>query len=307
MSMANQNKQKYQILNYRMHLLDVKKVYDVFESHNISPILIKGLSAALNYPKPFQRSFSDIDLAVSPESFAESESIIKKHQFNVDLHKGLRHLDVLDWTDLFENSRRVELEDLTIRVLRPEDNLRVLCVHWLTDGGADRSRLWDVYFALSNLHSEFNTEFIYNSSFGSASKPEKHGAFDWDRFFGVVDDKRKVWLAVVLLAAEEYLGLNPEEKFAKSYLEKLPEWIKSELESEWSSDKRLIPLKKVFFKDNRAFLQQMRKRIPPNILQSAIETDSEMKFDRFYLTNLRGFFTRSKNSAKDLIKILKDK
>lgn len=283
MEMINLNKDRFQILNFQIHLLEVKKVFDVFEEQNISPILIKGLSTAVNYPKPFQRNFSDIDLAVSPGSFEKAQAIIEQNNFNIDLHRGLRHLDVLNWDDLFENSRFAEIGNVKVRVLRPEDNLRVLCVHWLTDGGADRSRLWDIYFAISN----------------------KNDAFDWDRFFGVVDDKRKVWLSVVLITAREYLGLDLGEAVNRMAFVDLPEWIKNELESEWGSDNRLIPLKKVIFKDPKAFYRQILKRFPPNILQGIIETNSEMKKDRFYLTGIRGFMTRGKNSVKDLIKIIR--
>lgn len=265
-----------------MHLRNVKNIYDVFEEQNISPVLIKGFSAALNYPKPFQRTFSDVDLAVSPSLFEKAETIIERNNFNIDLHRGLRHLDILDWDDLYKNSRLITIDKVRIRVLRPEDNLRVLCVHWLTDGGADRSRLWDIYFAVSN----------------------RSDLFDWERFFGVVEPKRRIWLAIALLAAEEYLGLRLDKSVTRSYSDELPEWIKGELEFEWSSDNRLIPLKKVFLKDSEAFFQQVRKRIPPNRIQGVIETDSEMKEDKFYLTDILGFITRAKNSVKDLIKII---
>lgn len=282
MEMTDLNKERFQILNFQIHLLEVKKVFDVFEEQSLSPILIKGLSTAVNYPKPYQRNFSDIDLAVSPESFEKAESIIEQNNFNIDLHKGLRHLDVLKWDDLYKNSRLIEIDKIKIRVLRPEDNLRVLCVHWLTDGGADRSRLWDIYFAISN----------------------KTDSFDWDRFFCVVDDKRRIWLSVVLLTAQEYLGLQLDETVSRLYLDELPDWIKRQLESEWSSDNRLIPLKKVILKDGKAFYQQILKRFPPNILQGIVETNSDMKRDRFHLTGIRGFITRAKNSAKDLLKII---
>lgn len=266
-----------------MHLLEVKKIYDVFDTYNISPVLIKGLSSAINYPNPYQRSFSDIDLAVPPELFKKSEEIIKENRFNIDLHKGLRHLDILEWGNLYQNSRLIKIGDAEIRVLRPEDNLRVLCVHWLTDGGADRSRLWDIYFAiLSSMES-----------------------FDWDRFFNVVGDKRRTWLIVVLSLVKEYLGLEFEESVNRRYLSKAPDWIRKEIEKEWKSDNRLIPLKKVFLRDHKIFYQQILKRFPPNRIQSVIETDGLMTEDKFYLTNILGFTVRAKKSARDILKIIR--
>ena len=276
--MSESDKNKFQALIFQMHLKKVRDVYNAFEESGISPVLIKGLAAAMNYPKPFQRVFSDVDLAVDPDLFEQAETIVKKHKFNVDLHRGLRHLDTVNWNDLYKDSYFMNVEGVEIRVLSPEDHLRVLCTHWLNDGGADRTRLWDIYFAVKNSSKEFS----------------------WKRFFEPVDDKRKEWLSVVLLSTSYYLGLKLEE-IVENSLSKLPQWVKNEIEKEWSSDIRLTPLPSVGWKYEK-LLPQLRKRFPPNVLQAIVETESGIGRDKFYFVRARDFIKRAKNSLKNSIK-----
>lgn len=277
--MPDLNKVKYQMLTFQMNLTSVQKIYEVFESENLSPVLIKGLAAAINYPQPFQRVFSDIDLAVEPSAFEKAQIIIRRNNFNIDLHKGLRHLDVLDWDKLFQNSLMTKINETGFRVLCPEDHLRVLCVHWLNDGGADRTRLWDIYFCIK----------------------KNFQIFDWERFFYSVDEKRREWLWIVLLAVREYVGSSLIESIPQYDSQILPEWIKKELEKEWGSDDRLTPLERVL-SDKKALYKQIRRRFPPNILQAIVETESEIQVDALYFVRGRDFIKRAKSSIINSIK-----
>ena len=267
------------MLTFQMNLKSVKRIYEAFEKESLSPVLIKGLAAAMNYPKPFQRIFSDIDLAVEPSAFEKAREIIERNNFNVDLHRGLRHLDVLEWTILSRDSRTIKIDEAEFRILRQADHLRVLCVHWLNDGGADRTRLWDIYFAVAK---NFQT-------------------FDWQRFFDVVDNKRQAWLRSVLLAVGEYLGLNLIEFIPPKKKEFLPQWMKTELEKEWGSDERLIPLDRIFG-DKKKLYRQIKRRLPPNVLQAIVETESELKSDDLYLVRASDFIKRAKNSFVNSVK-----
>ena len=229
-------KEKYQLLNYRLNLRNVGEIFELFGRYDISPILIKGLAAALNYPKPFQRVFSDIDLAVAPEQFDTAQKIIKDHNFNIDLHRGLRHLDTLNWETLFLNSEIINIGTAKIRVLCSEDHLRVLCVHWLNDGGADRTRLWDIYFALLKKGDEFN----------------------WERFYDVVSPGRRKWLLTVILLVRDYFGLDITNLPFESEGIQLPGWIKTEIENDWKNDTRLMPLQDVL-NNRKELIKQIKK------------------------------------------------
>ena len=282
--MAKQREiEKFQMLNYQLNLRNVAEIYEVFGRYNISPILIKGLAAAQIYPKPYQRVFSDIDLAVDPKQFDTAQKIIKDHKFNIDLHRGLRHLDTLDWETLYQNSKLKDLGTTTIRVLRYEDHLRVLCVHWLNDGGADRTRLWDIYFALVQKGDDIN----------------------WERFYGCVSPRRKKWLITVVLLVRDYFGLDLKNAPFESDELHLPEWVKREVEKDWKNDTRLKPLQDVL-QDRKELFRQIKKRIPPNNLQAIIETEGEIRNSSGYLPRIRNIINRSKPSLKSLLKLNRD-
>lgn len=277
--MLIKDKEKYQLLNFQRNLRNVSDIYRIFERNKISPILIKGLAASVNYPKPFQRNFSDIDLAVSPKEFDLSQKIIQENNFNVDLHCGLRHLDTVEWNDLYDNSGLIRFENIEFRVLRPEDHLRVLCVHWLTDGGADRTRLWDIYFLLQ----------------------KNRDSFDWDRFLNVVSKKRRDWFLAVMSSAEKYLGLKLNKIDFENGEYKSFDWVYDEIEREWSEDVRLIPLSRSLGK-NKNFFKQIKKRFPPNVLQAIVDTESELKKDSFFIIRAKDFLLRSKDIIKNFDK-----
>ena len=268
------------MLNYRLNLRNVEEVFVLFGRHNISPILIKGLAAALNYPQPSQRIFSDIDLAVDPKEFETARKIIKDHNFNIDLHRGLRHLDTLNWETLFLNSEITDIGAAKVRVLCLEDHLRVLCVHWLNDGGADRTRLWDIYFSLLKKGDEFN----------------------WERFYDVVSPKRRKWLLTVILLVRDYFGLELTNVPFETEENQLPGWVKTEIENDWRNDTRLMPLQDVLH-NRKELIKQIKKRVPPNNLQATIETDGEIGNSRGYLTGVKNIIERSKPTLKKVLKI----
>ncbi len=278
------DKEKLQILNLRLRLGEVSEIFGSAESEKFQFILIKGLAAAINYPKTFQRSFSDIDLAVNPKYFEEAKVFVRENNLNVDLHSGLRHLDTSGWEDLYRNSGLISIDGINLRILRAEDHLRVLCVHWLNDGGADRTRLWDIFFALKY-------------------KPPD---FDWDRFFNSVGEKRKVWLLCVVGLVVQYLGLQPEDlpdEFSKT---DIPLWVKRQVEREWKSDYRLLPIENSMA-DWREFIRQIRKRIPPNALQATIELEGRMDDSSVGRNRFFNIFTRSKTSLGRFFKSFGDR
>ena len=147
----------------------------------------------------------------------------------------------------FRNSRLLQLETGDIRILRPEDHLRVLCVHWLTDGGSNKARLWDLYYLINNRSSEF----------------------DWDRFLYSVSSRRRRWLTCAVGLASRYLGLDlsgtPVEKAGLD----LPQWIVRTVEREWASETRLWPLE-ASLGDRKMLMKQIGRRFSPNPIWATI-------------------------------------
>jgi len=269
-------------LSLRRTELGLIDAFNYYRSHGIEPILIKGWAAARNYPPDKPRFFGDVDLAVSPDRFDFAESVLSHPEFprvGVDLHRGLRHLDTVEFETLYSRSLQIDIDGTMIRTLRPEDHLRVLCVHWLTDGGAYKERLWDIYYAVANRPNNF----------------------DWNLCLNSVSETRRKWMVTTIRLAEKYLGLDASDLPFADESSQIPDWLTRTLETEWATDVRLRPLH-TCLRDRKAFFRQILKRLPPNPIQATI--DVEGKFDeRSRIPHQLGsIFVRTAPSIKRIFK-----
>ena len=224
--------------------------FSLFRSNGIEPILIKGLAAARFYPKGQFRNSIDLDIAVPAQDFAVAKQVVLSEAAKglaIDLHRDLRHLDTVEWKDLIANSELLDVDNGNIRVLSPEDHLRILCVHWLTDGGANKERLWDIYYAVANRPTDF----------------------DWDRFLNIVDGKRRRWLTCTLGLAHRYLDLDLAGTPVEAAVKDIPNWLIRTVEKEWSSSTPFWPLFSSIH-DRKLFFAQIKKRMPPNPITATV-------------------------------------
>lgn len=237
--------------------------FEHFRSISIEPLLIKGWLAARNYPKDHPRYFTDIDLAVSSEDYADACELLEVPEVNrlgIDLHEGFRHLDSLAWDEMVGRSEIIEIDEVGLRVPCAEDHLRILCVHWLCDGGAYKERLWDIYCAVSNRPT----------------------SFDWEKCLSVVSENRREWIICTIGLAHKYLDLWIDDLPFADEAKNIPAWMIKCIEKEWATDVRLIPLRLSLGK-GKAFIEQIRKRMPPNPIQATIEMEgSFFKKPRIY-------------------------
>lgn len=244
------NDQRWLILRAKISEENIKSAFRLFRENGIEPILIKGWAAAREYPVKSIRYFSDIDLCVAPVEFEKSLQIIageRGSKLNIDLHKGLRHLDTVEWARLFQNSETVPIDDVPVRVLRAEDHLRILCVHWLTDGGAEREKLLDIFYLLNNRAMRF----------------------DWEYCFEGLEQNRRDWIINTVTLVCKYHKLDASTLPFNADPNLLPSWFLKALEREWASGTRLRDI--LAFSDNGAELwRQIKKRLRPNPIQSMV-------------------------------------
>jgi len=249
----------------------VVQAFRLFREKRIEPILIKGWAASRAYPVGHTRIYTDVDLAFDCNDFDRATRIVRDAEVSglaIDLHNELRHLDTVAWPDLFSNSVLVDLEGEKVRVLRYEDHLRVLCVHFLTDGAWFRERLWDIYYAVDRRGSDF----------------------DWSRCLDVVADHRRRWIICVIGLAHRYLDLDVESLPFADEARRLPKWLIESVERQWSGAERLVPLVTVAH-DRRQMMRQLTMRFPPEPIYSTI--DMEGSFDsRFRFHYQMGSFVR---------------
>lgn len=267
----------------------VGQLFEILAEDGLDPILIKGWAIARFYDNPAERSSVDIDLCFSSDIYHEAEKLLsatKYHRFNVDLHNGLRNFDSIKYEELFKHTRLITIQNYKapVRVLRPEDHLRVLAVHWLTDGGAYFEKLKDIYYLIKNRPDDF----------------------DWDRALGIIDEKRRRWILCVIKLAHLHLQLRINdlpiyEELTDQCL--IPHWMEKTLEKEWQSNLRLQPLHWNLF-NLKVLWKQIKKRIPPNAIQATIEMQGDFEDSPRITYQIRSVLNRVKPSLTRINKTL---
>ncbi len=251
------NAEKWNVLQRAVEERSVKTAFALFRRHGIEPILIKGWAAGRNYPIDKFRASTDIDIAVSAKEYDRALKLAKSDEskgLNLDIHRELRHLDTVSWNEIVGRSELVDIGDAKVRVPSAEDHLRILCVHWLTDGGWFRERLWDIYYAVENRPDDFY----------------------WEVCLGAVSPNRRRWVVCTIGVAHRYLGLNIDELPFRDEAADVPRWLIRAVEKEWASSVRLLPLHD-FVNKPADLIRQIRKRLPPNPISSTV--DVEGSFD----------------------------
>ena len=247
----------------------LSRIFAGLERRGFKAIAIKGWSIGRYYPKTRFRSYTDIDLAISPDDFNAVSVFLGSTEFqnfNIDLHNGLRDRDTIDWTDLFSRSYKVDLNGVPIRVLSEEDNLRVTAAHWLIDGGVYKERLWDIYYLVQNRKNDF----------------------DWSRCLYAAGPVRTSWVIAAIAAARDYLSLDVSDLPDEICQFELPTWFKRSIVREWTRGPYLrVPLWMCIGRP-RILFEQFRRRFPPNSI--AATTDTEGVIDA---TSRIGFQVRS--------------
>jgi Uncharacterised nucleotidyltransferase len=183
-------------------------------SSGIEPILIKGWAIARAYAETGLRPSGDIDLCLSPEQHAKARMALNTEcrEYLVDLdHDVLRRFGELNSEALYRHSEMVDLEGTQIRVLGPEDHLRILCLHLLKHGAWRPLWLCDIAAALE-------------------SRPPK---FDWDRCFGK-NRRWADWIACAIGLAHRLLGAELGDAPVQDRANNLPGWLIPSVLKQWS-------------------------------------------------------------------------
>lgn len=290
---------RVRMLRFKVHEKKIEEVWTDLLAENFEMLLIKGWAAAQFYPEPYQREFSDIDIAVNPLQYDAVEKFLKenpnKYNYNIDLHRGFRRHDTLSFEEILAASKSVWCGAVKIRVPCAEDHLRILCVHWLTDGGAYREKLWDIYYGIANRQANF----------------------DWERLLDSVSSTRRQWIVCTIGLAHKYLGLKIDETPIAAEASKIPRWLTNAVENEWRSKVRLKPLNGVryqsgkggtirefknflrsSFDDRKDFWEQLRKRLPPNPLYATVDVEGEFDDKTRFFYQLKSFYLRLRKFGK---------
>ena len=210
---------------YRLHTLqaalhegDLARVITGLRAAGVEPLLVKGWAAARFYPEPGLRPYGDLDVCVHPGDHRAAQQVVATVALDgstVDLHRGCRDLGDRAFDDLRARSRLLPLGDVPVRVLAPEDELRLLCQHLLRHGAWRPLWLVDVCAALESLDARF----------------------DWDRFFAG-GARAAAWLAAVLALAGELLDARLDHTPLSTAPVVAPRWLATSVLRQWSNSAR---------------------------------------------------------------------
>jgi hypothetical protein len=206
---------RLQTLHAVRHTRNIASIFALLAEAGIDPILVKGWSVARLYPELGLRPYGDIDLCVHPDDFARTKSLLsnaRDAERGIDLHCGFKTFDNESWEDFYSRSALLEINGVKVRVLKSEDQLRLLCFHFLREGGWRPLWLCDIAVAIET----------------------RSPSFDWELFLSR-EEKSRHWFACVILLASHLLEARldgvPEVVTSKQ----LPRWFLPSVLREWNA------------------------------------------------------------------------
>lgn len=207
-------------LNHQIHQAKVDTIFAAVRAAGIEPILIKGWSAARYYPAPGLRPYGDLDICVRRKDFETANKIIDNLgglKYQIDLHSGFTKFGIRAEEDLYARSQLIRDGETEVRILGPEDHLRVVCFHLMREGAWRALWLVDVAAALESRAADFN----------------------WDYCLGERLQARPVISAIGL--AHSLLGAEIEDLPGAERFKKNPRWLAPTVLKEWGSKTPSMP------------------------------------------------------------------
>ncbi len=202
-----QNAFRYHTLQVRLLEEQLRSVVSYLKGRDVEPILMKGWALGRHYPGPGLRPYGDLDLLVHPDQEAETRAALtdpESPHAPIELHTSIPMLRDRGFEELWDRSQQEKLLETPIRILGPEDELRLAALHGLNHGLCRPLWLCDIGAALEGLP----------------------GSFDWE-----YSARGEEWLTegyrCGLLLARELLGISLEEAGVPGVLRipNLPEWL----------------------------------------------------------------------------------
>lgn len=192
----------------------IKEIVELFAQAKIRSMLLKGWALARLYPNSGTRAIGDIDLCIAPED--------RKRAFEILNDAGLtdavdmEHLEFMlsgdGYDSVFERSVVQDMDGVAVRVLSPEDSLRLVCVHFLQHGGWRPLWLCDVAVSIENRPANF----------------------DWSRCLGA-DPIKADWVVSVLALAGTLLDASIVDTPAVEKRRRIPGWLVESVLEKWGT------------------------------------------------------------------------
>jgi hypothetical protein len=197
-----------------VHEAELERLMEAFHAAGIRSILLKGWSVGRLYPESGLRPSGDIDLWIDPEQRGAAEVFLQDLALTQPLdleHDQLRRFEDRSFAEFYASCESVQLGSTSVKVLRREDQVRILCLHFLKHGGWRPIWLCDIAVVL-----ELQT-----------------GAFDWTRCLGT-DARRARWIGCTVALARELLDARIPLGAPSNVTSSPPQWLTETVLREWS-------------------------------------------------------------------------
>jgi hypothetical protein len=214
-SAASELQQAYRIhaVQSALHELEIKEAVELLRSNGVESIAVKGWAIARSYVEPGLRPYGDVDLCVNPDQYQTAKRIVDAQpasDIRIDLHEGFLRFGDQSWSELHSRSQCLETQGVPVRVLAPEDHLRLLCFHFLREGAWRPLWLCDVAVA-------------------TETRP---AGFDWDLCLGTNETSRN-YVVFTLMLAKHLLLANLDGVPATVCTKQMPAWLLPAVLKEW--------------------------------------------------------------------------
>jgi len=195
------------------HEADLERLSNALCAANIRFVLLKGWSVGRLYPESGLRPSGDIDLWIDPQQRPAAEAILRDLALTraVDLeHDQLARFEDRGFAEFYALCDTVQLGSTAVKILRPEDQVRILCLHFLKHGGWRPLWLCDIAILLES----------------------ERGTFDWKVCLGA-NHRREYWIGSTIALARELLEARIPAGAPYPVTSSPPKWLVGTVLWEW--------------------------------------------------------------------------
>jgi hypothetical protein len=249
---------RYRTLRAAIQEREIESVFTLLKQARVEAVLVKGWASARAYPEQALRPFGDVDVWVRAEQLEDARralTVPEAARIQSDLHTRFDASDSRDFDTLYARGESVRIGEARVRVLAPEDNLRLQCVHLLRHGAWRPLWLCDVAAAVEN----------------------RREGFDWSRVMEG-DRRRARWAACCVGLAHKLLGARVEVTPFGSEARRLPRWLVPEVLRQWETPfpsmqapmRHRAPMRK-YLRRPRGLWRDLANRWP-NPIEATVQT-----------------------------------
>ena len=207
---------EWQLLRSRIADTELATLAQKAGDAGVEPLLGKGWAVARLYPEIGLRTFGDFDIYLDPADHQRLVQVLKAwtgpRTYDVDVHRGASYLDDRPLGLLRARSALVPIGLTGIRVLSPEDLLRLGCLHLLAEGAIRAVWLCDIAVMLQQAGP----------------------AFDWDYFMSG-DPLRTEWACAAIGLAHHLLDVDVSAAPRHRLTASPPAWLVRSVLGTWGA------------------------------------------------------------------------